>query len=395
MTVETQILISGGGVAGLTAACLFGSAGYHVICVDPAAPITERDVAGADLRSTAFLQPSVHVLERAGLWHRLANHATALQVMQIADAGTDGQLHNARAFDAADISELPFGWNLPNWLIRRELVARLAELPNVDFRTGVKTDRMLARSSMAKAWLSDGTVVQAELVIAADGRGSSLRQAAGIDVKTKRYGQKALAFAVTHAVPHENISTEIHRSGGPFTLVPLPDFEGRPSSAVVWMEDGAKAQTLFALEEDAFNAAMSERSCHILGPLSLASNRSIWPIISQVAARFSARRLALVAEAAHVVPPIGAQGLNMSLADLQSLLDLGTKHPLGSDAMLDAYDAERRRNVGLRVAGIDLLNRASQADADWLRDIRRWGIGAIHDAKPIRTTLMNMGLGLR
>lgn len=395
MQENTQILISGGGVAGLCAACLFGTAGFDVICVDPAPPITERDVDGSDMRSTAFLQPSLQTLERAGLWQQLSPFSTPLQVMQIADAGQDGEVRNRRAFDARDISDLPFGWNLPNWLIRRELVKRIEQLTNVVFKSGVATNRMLARTSGAKIWLSDGSLVNAQLVIAADGRGSPLRSTAGIDVKTKRYGQKALAFAVTHPIPHEHVSTEIHRTGGPFTLVPLPDYEGLPSSAVVWMEDGIRAQELAELDEPAFNAAMSERSCHMYGPLSLASRRSIWPIISQVAERFSSRRLALVAEAAHVVPPIGAQGLNMSLADLQSLLDLASHHPLGGDAMLEAYNAERQRNVALRVAGIDLLNRTSQSQTDWLRQIRSWGIGAIHDAKPVRTTLMNLGLGLR
>ncbi len=394
MTEKTDILISGGGVAGLTAAALFGSNGFRVICVDPAPPVTSRDTEGADLRSTAFLQPSVQVLERAGVWHQLAGHATPLQTMRIVDAGPDGP-RNSRDFDASDISELPFGWNLPNWLIRRELVARLEQLETVSFRPGVGTDRMLARSTGAKVWLSDGRSVQADLVVAADGRGSALRSAAGIEVTTKRYGQKALAFAVTHQLPHENVSTEIHRTGGPFTLVPLPDYEGKPSSAIVWMEEGPKAQALYELDETAFNAAIANRSCGLFGPLTLASRRSIWPIISQIAHRFSARRLALVAEAAHVVPPIGAQGLNMSLADLQSLLDLSAKHPLGSDAMLDAYDSARRRDVKLRVSAIDLLNRTSQSDMDWFRELRSWGIGAIHDAKPIRKTLMQMGLGMK
>ncbi len=395
MTHDTQILISGGGVAGLTAACLFGSAGYDVICVDPAPPVTERDVDGADLRSTAFLQPSMQTLERAGVWQKLQTHATPLQTMKIVDAGDDGALRNQRAFDASDVSELPFGWNLPNWLIRRELVARVTQLKNVDFRPGVQTDRMLARSTGAKVWLSDGTQINAQLVIAADGRGSRLREAAGIQVKTTRYGQKALAFAVTHPIPHHHVSTEIHRTGGPFTLVPLPDYDGLPSSAVVWMEDGARAEELAAMDVAAFNAAMSERSCHMCGPLTLASKRSVWPIISQIAERFAARRLALVAEAAHVVPPIGAQGLNMSLADLQSLLDLSSSYPLGSDEMLDAYSQERHRNVALRVKGIDLLNRTSQSDAEWFRQLRSWGIGVIHDAEPVRKTLMNMGLGLK
>ena len=394
MKTDFDIVVSGGGVAGLTAAALFGSAGFRVLCVDPAPPITERDADGADLRSTAFLQPSVQVLERAGVWHGLNAHATPLQTMRIIDADETGP-RKTRDFDASDISELPFGWNLPNWLIRRELVARLEALDTVTFRPGVKSETMLARSALAKLRLSSGESVTAKLVIAADGRGSGLRDGANISVKTQRYGQKALAFAVTHDLPHNNISTEIHRTGGPFTLVPLPDYEGKPSSASVWMEDGATAQALYALDEQDFNTAMTERSAHVMGALRLASRRTIWPIISQIAERFSARRLALVAEAAHVVPPIGAQGLNMSLADLQTLLDLAAMHDLGGSAMLDAYDRARRTQVRLRVAGIDLLNRTSQSDMDWLREMRSWGIGVLHDATPIRKTVMQMGLGLK
>lgn len=395
MTHDFDIIVSGGGVAGLTAACLFGSSGFRVLCVDPAPPITTRDSEGSDLRSTAMLQPSIPILERAGVWHKLADHAMPLNTMRIVDAGgDDAAVRTTRDFESTDLSEeLPFGWNLPNWLIRRELVARLDELANVDFRPGVASTRMLARSTGAKLWLSDGATASAALVMAADGRNSGLRAQAGISVKTTRYGQKALAFAVTHPVPHDNVSTEIHRTGGPFTLVPLPDYDGQPSSAIVWMETGPEAQRLMALDEAAFNQEMTERSCSLFGPLTLASRRTIWPIISQVADRFSAERLALVAEAAHVVPPIGAQGLNMSLADLATLLQLSEKHPLGSPEMLDRYDRARRLDVRARVAGINLLNRTSMSQAQWLRDLRNMGVGAIHDAKPIRTTLMKLGLG--
>ena len=396
MSEHNDILVAGGGVAGLTAACLFGSKGLRVTCVDPAPPVTQQNAQGADLRSTAFLQPSIGVLELAGVWHLLAPHATPLQTMRIVDAGRDNTAaRTSRDFDASDISELPFGWNLPNWLIRRELMKRLEALPNVEFRSGVSVQAMTTRSTGAKIKLSDGTHLTAKLVIGADGRHSFIREASGIDVKIKRYGQKALAFAVTHPIPHQNVSTEIHRTGGPFTLVPLPDHEGRPSSAVVWMETGPEAQRLYELDQDAFNAEMSERSCHLLGPLSLVTKRSIWPIISQLADRFAAERVALVAEAAHVVPPIGAQGLNMSLADLESLHALADTHELGSPAMLDAYSRARRLDVRARVTGIDLLNRTSMSEAKWLRDLRAMGVGAIHDAAPIRKTLMRLGLGSR
>ena len=171
MRETTDILISGGGVAGLTAACAFGSAGFRVICVDPTPPVTEADADGADLRTTAFLQPSIPVLQAAGLWDRLAPHAAALQVMRIIDAGgPDAEARLIKDFDAADISDAPFGWNLPNWLLRREMVARLAELPNVSFRPGIGFARMLVRETEALVTLTDGTQVSARLVIGADGR---------------------------------------------------------------------------------------------------------------------------------------------------------------------------------------------------------------------------------
>ncbi len=395
---DCDILISGGGIAGLTAAAAFGTAGFDVICVDPTPPVTDRDDLRADMRSTAMLQPARAVLEAAGLWERLAPHASPLQVMRIVDAG--GEMPEPRLtkdFNAADVSDLPFGWNLPNWLLRREMVARLSELPNVDFRPGTGTTSLFTRLSEARVGLGDGTRVRARLVIAADGRNSPMRQAAGIGVRTRRYGQKALAFAVTHPIPHENVSTEIHRSGGPFTLVPLPDRGGMPSSAIVWMDDGPLAQERHDMDVAAFETAMSDRSCYLFGPLTLASHRTIWPIISQQAERLSGERLALIAEAAHVVPPIGAQGLNMSLADTATLLDLARQRPedLGDVQMLDAYHKARYSDITLRVQGIDLLNRASQVSDPTLRDARAMGLNALYSMGPVRRRLMRLGLGVR
>lgn len=398
MSETCDILISGGGIAGLTAAAAFGHAGFDVICVDPAPPITERDVDGSDLRTTAILQPGQALMARCGLWDRLEREAAPLQIMRIVDAG--GEIPEPRVvrdFRAADISDLPFGWNLPNWLLRRELVAHLADLPNVDFRPGMGTTTLFTRTAEARVGLSDGARVTTRLVLACDGRNSPMREAAGIPVHTLRYGQKALAFAATHPIPHDNVSTEIHRSGGPFTLVPLPDYQGRPSSAVVWMERGPRAMDLLQMEEEAFNAAMTERSCGLFGPLSLASRRTVWPIIAQRAERMAGERLALMAEAAHVVPPIGAQGLNMSLGDLRALLEQAEARPegLGDAQMLEAYHKARHSEVTVRVTGIDMLNRASMMGAQPLRDLRAAGLSALYSMAPVRKTLMQMGLGVR
>lgn len=396
--MDYDITISGGGIAGLTAAAAFASAGFRTLCVDPTPPVTDRDSVGADLRTTAFLQPAQTFLDEISLWPRLAGHAMPLQVMRIVDAGGPvAQPRVTKDFDSTDISEKPFGWNLPNWLLRREISARLAELANIDFRPGTGTTALFTREGEARVTLSDGSKVRTRLVVAADGRASPMRQAAGIGVKTTRFGQKALAFAVTHPLPHCNVSTEIHRTGGPFTLVPLPDLDGQPCSAVVWMEDGPKAERLFALDQQTFETEMSTRSCHLFGPLQLASRRTIWPIIAQEAERLSAQRLALVAEAAHVVPPIGAQGLNMSLKDIAALRDLALERPegLGDRQMLDAYHNARIADVRARVAGIAALNRISQISPEPLRDMRAKGLDALYSLKPVRTTLMRLGLGAR
>ncbi|MBY6160789.1 UbiH/UbiF family hydroxylase [Mameliella alba] len=396
--MDYDIVISGGGIAGLTAAAGFASAGFKTLCVDPSPPVTDSAAEGADLRTTAFLQPAQAFLDEIGLWPRLADHAMPLQVMRIVDAG--GPVAEPRVtkdFDAGDISDKPFGWNLPNWLLRREMAARLGELANVDFRPGTGTTSLFTRDGEARVTLSDGSRLRCRLVIAADGRNSPMRQAADIGVRTTRFGQKALAFAVTHPIPHCNVSTEIHRTGGPFTLVPLPDHQGMPCSAVVWMEDGPKAERLRRLDTADFEAEMSDRSCRLFGPLKLASRRTIWPIIAQEAERLSSQRLALIAEAAHVVPPIGAQGLNMSLNDIAALRDLAMENPetLGNQQMLDTYHDARMPDIRTRVAGITTLNRISQLSAEPLRDIRAKGLDALYSLKPVRRTLMQMGLGAR
>ncbi len=391
---DSDILVSGGGVAGLITAAAFGSAGYSVTCVDPTPPITEEGAQGSDLRTTAFLHPSISVLAAAGLWERLAPHATALQIMRIIDAG--GKLSQARLtrdFDASEISDQPFGWNLPNWLLKREISARLAQLQNVRFLPGTGTASLLARDSEALVTLTDGSTVRARLVIGADGRNSAVRQALGIGTRTLRYGQKALAFAVTHERPHENVSTEIHRSGGPFTLVPLPDRDGKPSSAVVWMERGPETARLKALPREDFETALNVRSAGVLGHLTQATRLTEWPIISQIANRFTGPRTALIAEAAHVVPPIGAQGLNMSLADLRALIDLSAGDP-GSAASLAAYERRRRPEAMARLLGIDALNRTSMISARPLRDLRAAALGGLYAVAPIRRVMMRAGLGV-
>ena len=393
---DFDILVAGGGIAGLAAASAFGARGLSVLCVDPTAPVTDRTTGGADMRTTAVLQPGRALLEAAGIWEHLSAEAMPLEVMRIVDAGgPNSAIRSVRDFRASEISDAPFGWNLRNVSLSKAALQRIMDQPEVSFRPGVAVSAWLGRDDAALVWLSDGSRIRVRLVVAADGRGSLLRQMAGIGVQTARYGQNALAFAVTHRLPHENVSTEIHRTGGPFTLVPLPDENGRPCSAVVWMDDGPEMARRMTLDAADFEREMTERSCHVAGELSLASRRSMWPIISQRARRLTARRLALIAEAAHVMPPIGAQGLNTSLKDIAALLDAlpGASNAIGGRAMLDRYASVRGPDIALRLAGIDVLNRASQVAHPALRDARGAALSALHALAPVRRGLMRLGLG--
>ncbi len=399
--IETDILVAGGGVAGLAATAAFAAEGFDVICVDPVPPVTEVAAEGSDLRSTAFLQPSVDLLRRAGLWDRLAEHAAPLRIMRLADAGGEAPaIREVADFDAAEIGAEAFGYNLPNWLLRREMVAALEALPNARLVAPARVERVTPRSREVIVQLAGDGQVRAKLLVAADGRDSTVREAVGIGARRWRYGQKAVVFTVTHPLPHEGVSTEIHRTGGPFTLVPLPDLEGRHHSAVVWMETGPKAVALAAMAEAEFEAELNMRACGVLGELRLASPRRVWPIISQAADRLDGPRTALVAEAAHVIPPIGAQGLNMSLRDVSVLLDLVVAartagRDIGDAALLARYSRTRHPDILMRIAGVDALNRAAMTSVQAFRDLRRAGLKALHGIAPVRHAAMRLGLGAR
>jgi len=395
--IDTDILVAGGGIAGLAATARLASAGLDVVCVDPA----PAQAPGLDQRTTAFLEPAVATLERAGAWAAMAPGAEALWTMRLVDAG--GKIREVREtadFEAREMMDRPFGWNVPNIAIRGGLLSRLAELPNARLINGQTVAGLVPRSTEALARLSGGGQVRARLVLAADGRDSSLRDGAGIKARRWHYGQKALVFAVTHPHPHDGVSTEIHRTGGPLTLVPMPDRDGLPCSSVVWMASGPRAAELNALDDAALGAELTAETMALFGPLEVTGPRALWPIIGQIAARLTGQRLALVAESAHVIPPIGAQGLNMSLADIETLARLvedanEAGRDIGGAELLAEYQRRRYPEMAARVAGIDLLNRAAQAKEQPLRDLRRDGLKTIHDIRPLRHLAMRWGLGVR
>jgi len=260
-------------------------------------------------------------------------------------------------------------------------------------RTIVRGGTVVTATGRSRAdVLIDGEAI---VVVAADGRASPVREAAGIDVKVTRYGQKALAFAVTHPHPHGNTSIELYNEGGAFVLVPLPDQKGGPASAVVWMQSGARATELAAMDPVALARLATERSCAKLGALEIVTPVQVWPVVTQTARQLTAERVALVAEAAHVLPPIGAQGLNTSLQDVSCLARIAADDPaaLGTRGMLEAYAAERAGDIHLRARAIDAFNRICRSGEAPLQALRLAGLKAVHDVAPLRRAVMKAGLG--
>ncbi|MGB1214329.1 MAG: FAD-dependent oxidoreductase [Pikeienuella sp.] len=392
MSNDLDILVVGGGVAGLTATVALAHAGWQVLCVDQA-----PEGAGAnDTRTTAFLGPAVDLLRDCGVWGKVAADIAPLNTMRLIDAG--GETNEAREiadFDATEIApDAPgFGWNVPNIAIRAAVRKRIDEQATATLRHGVGLETLTPRRDHMIVRLTDGTMLRPRLVIGADGRESAVRKAAGIGVQRWRYEQKALVFSVDHEAPHLGVSTEIHRTGGPFTLVPMPDRDGVHRSSIVWMDHAQETTRLAGLPEAAFIAEMNERSLGVLGRLSNPTARAPWPMMALIADRLTAPRVALIAEAAHVVPPIGAQGLNMSLGDIASLRTAIAGGDPGRAGALKIYQ-RRWPELRARVAAIDALNRAAMTSAQPLRDLRRAGLSLIATTTPVRRAAMRLGLGV-
>ncbi len=219
--METEVFIAGAGLAGSIAALTYSKAGRNVIVADP---FIGGENAKVDYRTTAYLQPSKLFLERLGIWETIEDSATPLDVMKIIDASSfknGDEIKSQKEFKSAEISDLPFGWNVKNSLMRAVLKDLMDNQSNCELITASSAIDLVCRDSAAYVKLSSGNTVKAKLVVAAEGRNSILREKAGIPIKTHRFRQKALAFAVTHSIPHNNISTEIHNSRRPFHPCPI------------------------------------------------------------------------------------------------------------------------------------------------------------------------------
>jgi 2-octaprenyl-6-methoxyphenol hydroxylase len=375
--------VVGAGPAGLAAACLLALEGRDVAL---AASLPGK--AGDDPRTVALMAPSMRLLERIGLWPGdLRERTSPLKKLRLVD-DTGGVLQASTVtFDAAELGLADFGWNLPLALLVPRLCERAVALGVRLFDSDVAAARPGPETVCLE--LGDGSAIETRLVLAADGRNSLLRAAAGIGVNRWSYDQAALATSFSHSGPHHGISTEYHRPSGPFTTVPMP---GNRSS-LVWMERPARAAELLSLDERKLAAQIQLNTHGELGLVSQLGARRLFPMEGLVARDFARHRVILIGEAGHVVPPIGAQGLNMSLRDAAQAADLiaGEKDP-GADQLLKDYDALRRRDVQPRQQVIDLMNRSLLLGHASLALGRALGLESIAHFGPLRRAAMRYGL---
>jgi 2-octaprenyl-6-methoxyphenol hydroxylase len=383
--LKADVVVVGAGPVGLTAAIALAQAGSKTI-------LLATRPAAIDNRTTALLAGSVRALETLGVWDACRAQAAPLRVMRIIDDTARLLRAPEVSFSAADIDLEAFGYNIENRHLVAALEARAAALPALA-RIEDSAQSINTADADVRVKAKGGTTVSTPLVIGADGRQSLCRTAAGIEIEGWRYPQSALTLTLRHSRPHHDISTEFHTESGPFTLVPLPGLR----SSLVCVVDPADAQRLAALDDDALGPEIERRAHSILGKVTVEPGRGIFPLAVETARRFAANRIALVGEAGHVIPPIGAQGLNLGLRDAATIGELVTaarRHnaDLGAPDLLARYDALRRADVGSRTFAVDLLNRTLLSGFLPFHGARGFGLYLMQRIGPLRRAIMREGV---
>ena len=380
-TFECAVCVVGGGLAGYTAALAMADAGLEVALVAPATGPPDR-------RTTALLDGSVRFLGRLGIWQALARQAAPIRVQVMID--DSGRLFRApyTAFIAAEIGLDAFGYNLTNEVL-------LAELANACRRSGrVRLIEATAASaifsqSQSSVELTDGSRIDARLVIGADGRASTMRRLAGISARQWSYAQSAMVLNFAHTKPHSDTCYEFHGPNGPFTTVPL----GEDCSSLVWVDDPKLIAPQAQASAEALAATIEARTHSVLGKVHIISDRQVFPLSSLVADEMGKPGIVLVGDAGHAIPPIAAQGFNLGLRDIELLAELvagRSDSELGGTGPL--FHRRRLTDVSLRVYSVDLFNRSLLTSALPIQFGRGLALWALHEIGPLRRAAMREGV---
>jgi 2-octaprenyl-6-methoxyphenol hydroxylase len=379
-----QVVVIGGGPTGLTAAIALAAAGVETALISKPPP--------ADNRTTALLSGSVSALDALDVWPLCRADSAPLTAIRLIDDTARLLRAPEVMFEAVEIGLETFGHNIENRLLVAALDRRAAELPLLR-RIAAAAAAIEPDDAGVTIRLDGGGTLRASLVVGADGRKSLCRAAANIGTEQHTYPQAALTLNLGHARAHNGISTEFHTESGPFTLVPLPGLR----SSLVCVVDPADAERLHALDAPALSAEIERRSHSILGKVGVEDGRGLFPLGVETAQGFARNRIALVGEAAHVIPPIGAQGLNLGLRDAATIGELvveaqrdGTD--VGSPELLARYDRMRRADVTSRAFAVNALNRSLLSDFLPVQGARGFGLYLLDRVAPLRRAVMREGV---
>ena len=380
-----QIAVVGGGPVGLATAIALASSGA-------AATLVARRLPYADNRTTALLGGSIDFLDGIGVWQRCVDRAAALKMMRLVD--DTGRLVRAPEvkFACEEIGRDAFGYNIENRLLMAALEQQALDCASLT-RIDDDAASIIPKDTAVDVVTKGGQQLSAQLVVGSDGRHSLCREAAGITVERRELGQTALTFNVSHTRPHRDTSTEFHTPHGPCVFVPLP---GQRSS-VVWVSRPDEAARFFSLSDAELGRAAERQAHSILGAMSVEGERFTFPLSIERPARLAAQRIVLAGEAAHVIPPIGAQGLNMGLRDAADLAGvvgdcLALGGDLGTEAVLASYERSRKADIMSRTFAIDLANRSLLSDFLPVQPARALGLSLIGSVGPLRRLAMREGL---
>jgi 2-octaprenyl-6-methoxyphenol hydroxylase len=377
-----EVAVIGAGPAGLVSAIALATAGVDTLLIAPPAE--------ADHRTTALLAGSVTALDTLGVWQTCRRNAAPLKRLRIIDDTRRLLRAPEVLFTAAEIDCEAFGYNIENRYLVAALQARAAA---IGLRWIAAPALTIESDTLAVTIRHTGGETRVQLAIGADGARSMCRAAAGIITRRRAYPQAALTLNLAHAQPHDDTSTEFHTEQGPFTLVPLP---GRRSSLVCVVAPERCAE-LDAMENAALSAEIERRAHSLLGTIRVESGRGIFPLAVETADAYARNRIVLVGEAAHVVPPIGAQGLNLGIRDAATVAEIVAaahqqSEDIGGAEALKRYEGERRADIVTRTLAADLLNRSLLADFLPVHGARGLSLYLVDRIAPLRRALMHEGI---
>lgn len=386
---QSDIVIGGGGMAGLTLGIALARGGLSVVVADPLTKAAMTDAA-FDGRVSALAYAAVRMYRALGIWTHLADQAQPIAQILVSD-GRPGEKASPFSlhFDAQEAGTDALGHIAENRNIRAALFAAAAEEKTLTLLQGQSVVSLDPGPQSVTARLSGGEQIQARLAVAADGRDSALREAAGISLVRWAYAQTGIVTTVAHERPHNGVAYEHFLPAGPFAILPLT---GNRSS-LVWTEKRALAPALLNLPEADFNAEIARRFGDHLGATEAIGPRWSYPLRFHLARAYVAPRLALLGDAAHGIHPIAGQGLNLGLKDVaalaETLLDAARLgRDIGALDVLKRYERWRRFDSFTLAAGTDALNRLFSNDAAPLRALRDLGMGIVDSIGPARRFFM-------